>query len=326
MAQNPLREKVMKRSLVCLTWCLTALNLTSVFSAEPTGPIAETLKSSMVAQFAKAPGYSEGPTWRDGEVFFCSNGLQKVDREDKTTVNSDLGPAGTYLKADGSILICDNKHKALLELTSDGKLFVLADAWDGKPLESLNDVTVDKAGNIYWTDPANSGKDKPIGSIFRLSPEGKVDRVATGMAFPNGLEVDPASKFLYIIESQTQKILKCTLPTEGAELGKPEEFYDLGGSGGDGCAFDDAGNLWVADFHRPETKHGRITVLSPEAKVLGYLDMPTKVVSNITFGGKEHDEIFCTTGEPDGVFTAKVGVRGFKGHPGVAQKRIRELK
>ena len=74
--------------------------------------------------------------------------------------------------------------------------------------------------------------------------------------------------------------------------------------------------MWVADFHRPETDQGRITVLSPEAKVLAYLPVPSKVVSNITFGGADGDEIFCTTGDPPGVFHAKVGVKGFRGHPG----------
>src|SRR5205807_1914112 len=106
------------------------------------------------------------------------------------------------------------------------------------------------------------------------------------------------------------------VPGDNDRLGKAEIFYDLGGSGGDGCIFDAAGNFWVADFHRPETGKGRITVLSPEGKVLAHLPVPAKVVSNITFGGPNHDEIFCTTGDPPGVFHAKVGVKGFAGHPG----------
>src|SRR4029079_13261828 len=130
---------------------------------------------------------------------------------------------------------------------------------------------------------------------------------------------------LYVIESQSQKILRYTVPDDNALLGKAEVFYDLGGSGGDGCAFDAAGNLWVADFHRPENGKGRITVLSPAGKVLAYLNVPAKVVSNIAFGGPNHDEIFCTTGEPPGVFHAKVGVKGFKGHPGKPLPVVRTL-
>jgi hypothetical protein len=152
-----------------------------------------------------------------------------------------------------------------------------------------------------------------------------VDRIGTGLAFPNGLDVDPASKFLYVIESQSKKILRYALPADDELLGFAEEFDDLGGSGGGGCAFDAAGNLWVAAFHRPDTKTGRITVLSSEGKPLAYLPVPAKVVSNIAFGGEDHDEIFCTTGDPPGVFHAKVGVKGFAGHPGKPMKILRAL-
>src|SRR5262249_42594421 len=55
------------------------------------------------------------------------------------------------------------------------------------------------------------------------------------------------------------------------------------------------------------------------------LPVPAKVVSNICFGGPNHDEIFCTTGDPPGVFHAKVGVKGFAGHPGKPMKVTREL-
>src|SRR5207245_8413742 len=198
----------------------------------------------------------------------------------------------------------------------EGKVGAVVEQFEGQPLRSLNDLTIDAHGNVYWTDPEGSTPQKPVGRIFRVRPDGWVDCVATGLAFPNGLDVDPAGKYLYVIESQSKKILRYAIPADNELLGKAEMFYDLGGSGGDGCAFDAAGNFWVADFHRPETGRGRITVLSPEGKVLAYLPVPAKVVSNICFGGPDNDEIFCTTGDPPGVFRAKVGVKGFPGHPG----------
>ena len=287
--------------------------------------LAEALKSASLTHYAKAPGYSEGPTWKDGELFFCGGALLRVGRDGKVDRHLGIGPAGTVLCGDGRLLICDNKHKALLQLAPDGKLGVLAESHDGKPLQSLNDLSIDARGNVYWTDPHGSGKDNPVGKVFRLTPDGTVTRVAEGLAFPNGLDVDPGSRFMYVIESQSKKILRYAIDPDDGPLGKSELFYDLGGSGGDGCVFDAAGNLWVADFHRPETKHGRITVLSPDAKVLGALDVPAKVVSNICFGGPKHDDIFCTTGDPPGVFHAKVGVKGFQGHPGKPGKVLREI-
>lgn len=309
--------------LSALGWfCLAA---SGVLAQEPSGELAQRLSGVEVVHYAEAPGYSEGPTWRQGELFFCSGALLRVDQNRKVTKYLDLSPAGTFLRENGDILICDNKNHAILNLSSDGTLGVVAEKYGEQPLNSLNDLTVDSKGNIYWTDPAGSSADKPVGAIFRVTPTGQVDKVATGLAFPNGLDVDPEGKALYVIESQTQRILRYELPADLQPLGAPMPFFELGGSGGDGCAFDAAGNLWVADFHRKETAKGRITVVSPQAKVLGYLNIPSKVVSNITFGGPEHDEIFCTTGEPPGVFHAKVGVKGFRGHPARELKILRKL-
>ena len=283
---------------------------------EPKGDLAKRLAGVVFERYAEAPSYSEGPTWRKGELFFCSDGLIRVDAERKVHKYLDISPAGTVLRGDGHLLICDNKSRAILDLSPDGKLGVLAERFETQDLRNLNDLTVDARGNIYWTDPEGSSLKNPVGYIYRLRPDGRVDRIAKGLAFPNGIEVDPASKYLYVIESQSKKILRYALPPDNELLGKPEMFFDLEGSGGDGCAFDAEGNLWVADFHRPETGKGRITVLSHEGKVLAYLPIPAKVVSNIAFGGPNHDEIFCTTGDPPGVFHAKVGVKGFVGHPG----------
>jgi gluconolactonase len=290
------------------------------------GPdLATRLAKVKVERYAAAPEYSEGPTWRNGELFFCSGALLRVTRDRKVRKYLAINPAGTYLRGDGHILICDNKLPALLDLAPDGKVGVVVEKFRGKKLNSLNDLTVDRAGCVYWTDPSGSSREKPVGKIFRVWPDGQVDLLADDLAFPNGLDVDPGNRYLYVIESQTAKVLRYDLPRRGAKLGRAVVFFALGGSGGDGCVFDAAGNLWVADFHRPETKKGRITVLSPEGKALAHLPIPAGQVSNITFGGPKHDEIFVTTGTPPGVFHARVGVVGFKGHPGKKLKIVRTL-
>jgi len=311
--------------LLCVlpVWLLLLL---PAYAEEPTGELTEKLKSVKFEHYAQAPGYSEGPTWRNGEVLFCSGALLRVDKDRQTHKFLEINPAGTHLNgSEGQVLIADNKHKAILELLPNNEVHVLAELHDNQTLRGLNDLTVDAAGNIYWTDPEGSSLAKPVGNLYRVNKAGRVDLIAGGLAFPNGLDVDPASKYLYVIESQSKKILRYALVDDHRQLGKPEMFYDLGGSGGDGCAFDVAGNLWVTDFHRPETGKGQITVLSPEAKVLAYLPLPSKVVSNITFGGANRDEIFCTTGDPPGVFHAKVGVKGFAGHVARGHQTIRKL-
>jgi gluconolactonase len=309
-----------------LLWLLPLTSLSAVPAWSEAPPsLSARLAKVTVTRYAAAPGYSEGPTWRDGEVFFCSGALLRVTRDRKVRKYLAINPAGTYLRGDGHVLICDNKVPALLDLAPDGKVGVVVEQFNGKKLNSLNDLTVDRDGNVYWTDPSGSARERPTGKIFRVTPTGKVDLLADDLAFPNGLEVDPGNRYLYVIESQTAKVLRYDLPGAGAPLGRAVVFHALGGAGGDGCVFDAAGNLWVADFHRPDTKKGRLTVLSPEGKALAHLPIPAGQVSNVTFGGPAHDEVFVTTGSPPGVFHAKVGVAGFKGHPGKKMKVLRYL-
>ena len=325
LSERTTRAVLVRSRLLCVAVLLPIALAGRASSAEPAGELARRLANVEFEHYAPAGGYSEGPTWRKGELFFCSGSLLRVDVDRKVHKHLELGPAGTVLCGDGRLLICDNKYKALLALAPDGKPGVVVEHFETRPLRSLNDLTIDARGNVYWTDPEGSTLEKPVGQVFRVRPDGRVDLIATGLAFPNGLDVDPASGHLYVIESQSKKVLRYALPADDALLGKPEVFYELGGSGGDGCAFDADGNLWVADFHRPETGKGRITVLSPQAEVLAYLPLPSKLVSNIAFGGPRHDEIFCSTGDPPGVFHASVGVRGFAGHPGRPLPLVRPL-
>jgi len=294
-------------------------------SIEVRGDFAKKLDDIQVAYYARGPGYSEGPTWRDGEVFFSSGALFRVTKDGQIRKHLDINPSGTFLRSDGHILICDNKNKALLDLSPDGKVGVIVEQFRGKPLNSLNDLTVDRSGSVYWTDPAGSSIESPVGNVFRVRPDGRVDKIATGLAYPNGIDVDPANKYLYLIESLSKKILRYRLPPDDEPLGEPTVFFELGGSGGDGLAFDEDGNIWVADFHHPEAGQGRIVVISPQAKLLSYVKIPAKYVSNITFGGTNHDEIFVTTGGPPGIFHASVGMEGFRGHPGKVMKIVRYL-
>src|SRR5262249_51518035 len=177
-----------------LTFSALILFASGARTDEPKGPLADKLAKVTFTQYAVAPGYSEGPTWRKGEVFFCSGALLRVDEKKAVHKYLELNPAGTVLLGNGHLLVVDNKYKAVLDVSPEGKVGVIADRWEGQPLRSLNDLTVDARGNVYWTDPEGSTPKNPVGSVFRVRPDGRVDRIATGLAFPNGLDVDPASK------------------------------------------------------------------------------------------------------------------------------------
>ena len=289
------------------------------------------LQNAEAKHYAEWPSYSEGPTWAKGVVYFCGGALVRVDKPHAARKWLDISPAGTYLLSDGRMLIVDNKNKAVLVMLPNEEVHVLADKDEaGAPLRGLNDVTVDGAGNLYWTDPTGSGAKSLTGRVYRMTPAGKVEKILNGLAFPNGLDVDPASKYLYVIESQTQKVLRYALPATGAAFGAAETFYELGGAGGDGCAFDADGRIYVADFHQKDIGFGRITVLADiegRAKLLGHVAVPAKQVSNVSFGGAKHDELFISTGTPGGVFHfAGTPTKGFAGQPGADWPKLRKLE
>src|SRR5262249_37305609 len=129
---------------------------TTARAAEPTGELARRLADVTFERYAEAPGYSEGPTWRKGEVLFCSGALLRVDAKREVDTYLEINPAGTVLRGDGHLLICDNKHRALLDVSPDGKVGVLAERFEMEALRSLNARTVDARGNVYWTDPEGS--------------------------------------------------------------------------------------------------------------------------------------------------------------------------
>ncbi len=125
---------------------LAALCQSAVAQPVKKSDLAERLSSVKFDHYAHAPGYSEGPTWRKGEVFFCSGALLRVTPDGRVGRYLSIGPAGTVLTADQRLLICDNKNLALVQLTPEWKLEVLADQCDGEKLKSLNDLTIDARG------------------------------------------------------------------------------------------------------------------------------------------------------------------------------------
>jgi sugar lactone lactonase YvrE len=240
----------------------------------------------------------EGPSWRDGEVFFGHrDGLMRVsaDRKLFRYLPELAFSVGSYRLADGSLLVAGREHK-LMQVLRDGKVAVLSDDL----ATNSNDVTVDAQGNIYFSDFRTA--------IFKITPEGQVTRALANLTSPNGVEVDPASENLYFISGA--RVLRAALPRAGGAFGPIETVITLEG-GGDGCAFDAWGNLWVAIFGP-----GRLAIVDVvRRQVITTIGAGGASTTNLTFGGPNHDEVF-TTVSANGVYRIPVGARGFAGHPG----------
>jgi gluconolactonase len=275
--------------------------------AAPAGPLGEfPLARVMAARpelYAAATGHLEGVSWRDGELFFSviPRGFFRVGADKKVTPYLSISSNGSFLLGDGTLLVCDDKN-AMVQIFKDGKVGVIGTAGP-----QCNDVTVDAWGNIYFSDF--------VGTVFRIAPDGQQTKAVTGLRSPNGVEVDIESKYLYIMPRPAD-IYRVAITRDGP-TGTPEKVGTLDGVT-DGCAFDAWGNLWVSVYYA-----GKIGVFDPvKRQLITYLPAGAGGLTNLTFGGPNHDTVF-TTIDNHGLYVLPVGVPGFRGHPGAASYPVK---
>lgn len=225
-------------------------------------------------------------------------------------------PQANGLKIDSErrLIVADAGAGRLLRISADGKnVEVLADRWDRKRFDSINDVALDRDGNVYFTDPGGSSVKNPIGSVYRYDIQTtKVTQLATGLAFPNGLAVTPDQKHLCVGESQRYRVLIFDLSPKGMLTNRrvlidfPTETRGKiigGATPPDGMVFDAAGRLYVAMY-----TGGVINVVEvPSGKLIRQYKAGGDQATNCHF----HDGyLYVTVAAKEAVFRLKLGVRG----------------
>jgi gluconolactonase len=206
------------------------------------------------------------------------------------------------LKADqrDNLIVADYGGRRLLRISPNKKVEALADAYQGKPFNNPNDVCLDRAGNIYFTDPQGEEKASE-GVIYRYSTKGQLDRLHTGLKYPNGLVVSPDQKTLYVAETWTRSIVGFDLDNDGT-LSRPRRLYQFPTPTVDGLAVDEHGRIWVA---RLENK--TVDVLSPAGKLLANYPAGGDRVTNLAWWDKS---LFVTVAGTGAIYRLDVGVRG----------------
>ncbi len=278
--------------------------------------------------------FAEGPAFNDAGDLFVVNyrGLGKIGRivKDGASVFVDLNERapvargraqanGLKVDREGRVIAADASGARLLRIAPDGKqVEVLADAWNGEKFGGLNDVCLDLAGNIYFTDPGGSTLENPIGAVYRWNvADGHVARIAEGLAFPNGLAVSPDQRQLCVAETQKHRLW--ILDLAATQPAPQRVFIDFPQSdsgeirGGpyvpDGMVYDEQGRLFVAMYGG-----GVINVVDPAGKLIRQYDAGGTHATNCHFYG---EELFTTAADKEAVFRLPLGVRGFnyRGQP-----------
>jgi len=225
---------------------------------------------------------------------------------------------GIKFDAQGNMLLAEGAdfggRRLIKTDMKTGKSYILAAFFEGKRLNSPNDITVDEKGRIYFSDPRYLGHEpieQPLQAVYRVDPDGSIHRVVTDAGKPNGVCVSPDQKTLYVVcndnghtgiervpkETPTRKglmaLLAYDLSPEGTAKFRKMLVNYAPEDGPDGLCADVEGNIYVAV--RDETRPG-ICVYSPEGKELAYIK--TEVPTNVGFGrGDERSTLYITAGK-----------------------------
>jgi gluconolactonase len=266
-----------------------------------------------VEQLATGFQFTEGPTW-DGEsrLYFSDIPADTIFRVDlagqATTFLKPSGKSnGLMFDRDGTLLACRHWERNVARITPEGKVTVVADAYEGKRLNSPNDLIIASDEAIYFTDPHYGLEGRPqeqdCEAVYRIAPDGKLTRVIDDMTRPNGIFISPDRRTLYVADSERRAIRAYDLRPDGSAA-NGRDFADLRHEGPgvpDGMTLDSEGNVYCTN--------GGVWVLSPEGKHLGTIEVP-EVSANCTFGGPDNRDLFITASKS--IYRIRLNAKGLR--------------
>jgi gluconolactonase len=288
--------------------------------------------------------FTEGPTWLKGKLYFSDMYFKNPAAGDYTgsparsrlivmepdgkyrVLSSGMQSNGTVAAKNGNLIVCDMFGHRVVEVEPSGRVVrVIIDKINGKPIDGPNDLVMDAKGGLYITDPQftpEEHKSQPGKQVYYVGPDGtaKVVVPPAEYAMPNGIELSPDGKTLYVNNtwqspgenyvwaydvaddgslSRKRQFAKLDLTPAVLDAAKPEDRLD---SGADGSAVDTEGRYYVA------TRTG-VQIFMPDGTYVGTIFVPQYPVS-ITFGGANNDILYMV-GESS-VWSIQTKVRGFR--------------
>ena len=252
--------------------------------------------------------FTEGPVWHpDGYLLFSDI---PADIIYKWTPDGSLekfrSPSGNSngltLDNQGRLVTCEHGNRRVSRTESDGTIVVVADKYQGKRLNSPNDVVVKSDGSIYFTDPPYGvqpeDRELDFQGVYRIAPDGDLTLLADDFEKPNGLAFSPDEKILYVDDTEHAHVRAFDVQPDGT-LSNGRVFAELGEHRPDGMKVDVNGNVYVtASF---------VWVFDSTGKHLGNITTPD-APANCAFGGPDNKDLFITA-RPS-VYRIKLKVAG----------------
>ncbi len=285
------------------------------------------LKLAAVERVATGCRWAEGPVWfGDGRYLLWSdipnNRIMKWE-EETGAVSVFRQPSnfsnGHTRDRQGRLISCEHGARRVTRTEYDGRISVLIDRFEGKRLNSPNDVVVKSDGSVWFTDPTfgilgdyegyPATPELPM-NVYRLDTvTGAATVVAEGVLGPNGLCFSPDERVLYVVESRgapTRKILAYDVGGDGRTLSGKRVHIDCGVGAADGIRADAAGNLWCGWGMGTPDLDG-VMIFAPDGKPIGRIALPERC-ANLCFGGLQRNRLFMAASQS--VYALYVNVRG----------------
>src|SRR5215217_4592106 len=254
----------------------------------------------------------EGPAFdREGNLYFVnwlSSAIVRLTMKGVASEFFNTGgiPAGLAFHRDGSLYVADEGDEIHGVLrVADGRATILVNELDGQPLNGANDLVFDSNGVLYFSDPWRSSAENPIGGFYRFLPDGRLEQIDSGLAFPNGVALSPNGSAVYLAETYHNRILRYSIEPGGVIGGREDFAFLPGGEGPDGMAFDEAGNLYVAHYGG-----GKVAVFAPSGEMIEEISIPGASVTNVAFGGADRRTLVITDVETASLYQTRVDIPG----------------
>jgi gluconolactonase len=281
---------------------------------------------------------TEGPAW-DGEALFftaCRHSeIRRLDPETGTisTIYGNTEEAnGLVFAPDGRLLACAGRGQAVVAYDTSGNRTTLADRFEGKRLNSPNDLLIDTVGRIWFTDPRYAAdyppRDLDHDSVYRITPTDdgsgawSIERLTFDTTRPNGILLSFDERTLYVAQSNHSpdavRQLRAYPVLEDGTLGSFRVLHDFGAHRGiDGMCFDTEGNIIATCGWELGGPGGRIAVFAPDGTVLDEQLTPANQPTNCTFGGRDLATLYVTSIDGCLFRTVDTGRRGALQPPAV---------